>query len=102
MEKAVVEMEPTPDKIEALLEMERPNPVRQAQQVLGMVNQLSRWVPRLSLSIPNLKKFNLCQDKISVVRGIGDGVEEDDGDAEGHSEVEPSEHGACLSSMPEL
>ena len=54
--KALVEMEANTEKIEALLEMDKPTNVRQAKQVLGMVNQLSRWVPRLSLSIPNLKK----------------------------------------------
>ena len=61
--KPLVEMEPTADKIEALLDMDRPKTVRQAQQVLGTVNQVSRWVPGLSLNIPILKKSTSARTK---------------------------------------
>ena len=61
--KTVVEMEPSEEKIDALLEMERPRTVRQAQQILGMANQLARWVPKLSLSIPNIKKSTSARTK---------------------------------------
>ena len=61
--KNLVEMEPALDKVEALMEMDRPKTVKQAQQVLGMVNQMSRWIPDLSLSIPNLKKSTSSRNK---------------------------------------
>ena len=59
-----IEISPSEAKVDELIGKDSPSTKKQLQSIIGSLNQLSQWVPRIKCHIPGMRKMTGLNTKV--------------------------------------